>query len=78
VATSTLPTRGGEASNTRQSRQGFSDFQEANQEIDHAYSQREKEVGHPIQAPNYYQIGKARAAKLQKAGVKTLDEIKRP
>ena len=77
VLSSGLPTRGGVESDTRRARQRFADFREASQEVDYSYTQREKEVGHPIQGPNYYQIGKARAKKLRAAGVKSVSEVKR-
>lgn len=78
VASSGLPTQGGIHSDERKIRQRYRDYREASHEIDFAYKQREKDVGHEIEAPSYYQIGKARAAKLKKAGVKDLDEVKRP
>lgn len=78
VASSGLPTQGGVHSDERKSRQRYKDYREASHEIDYAYKQREKDVGHEIEAPSYYQIGKARAAQLKKAGVKDLDEVKRP
>jgi hypothetical protein len=58
-------------------RQQFADFREASQEVDHAHAQREKAVGHPIEVPSYYEIGKARAKELQKAGVKSIKEVRR-
>lgn len=58
-------------------RQQFADFREASQELGHVHTQRENEAGHPIQTPNYYEIGKARAAKLRKAGIKSLSEVRR-
>ena len=58
-------------------RQQFTDFREASQEVDYAHSEEEKELGHPIERPNYYEIGKARAAQLEKAGVKNMKEVRR-
>jgi hypothetical protein len=77
IASSGLPTLGGVQSDTR-ARRRFADFQEASREIDYSYTRREQEVGHPIQGPNLYQIGKARAKKLMKAGVKSVSEVNRP
>lgn len=77
VASSGLPTQGGVHSDERKSRQNFADYREATQEIEYTYKQKEKEVGHPIKAPNYYKEGVRRATKLRKAGVKSLDEVRR-
>jgi hypothetical protein len=77
VLSSGLPTRAGRHSDTRRKRQQFRDWREASEEIENAYSQQEKEAGHPIQRPNYYEIGLERAKELRKAGVKSLSEVKR-
>ena len=61
VSVTGLPTRGA-------ARRQFADFQEASQEVDHAYQQSEEQVGHPVERPNYWEIAKARAKRLQKAG----------
>ena len=58
-------------------RQQFADFREASQEVDHAHKEQEKAVGHPIEAPSYYELGKARAKELEKAGVKSIKEVRR-
>lgn len=77
VSLSGLPTDAGRQSDRRKSRQRFADYREASQELGRAHTQSENEAGHPIQAPNYYEIGLARAAKLRKAGVKSMKEAGR-
>ena len=46
----------------------FRRYQEASQEIDHSYSKIEESVGHPVQSPNYYKMGRRKAAALEAAG----------
>ena len=76
-SSSGLPTGAGLQSGRRESRQRFADYREASQELAYAHAERENDAGHSIQEPNYYEIGKARAAQLRKAGVKNMKEVRR-
>ena len=51
-----------------QTREKFRRFQEASQEIDHAYSKREADVGHPVQGPNLWKEAQRGALKVTQAG----------
>lgn len=75
LSTKGLPTLG--PPDNYDKRQQFADFREASQEVDHAHKEQEKALGHAIEVPSYYEIGKARARELEKAGVKSIKDARR-